>query len=559
MTSQSLELTTSLQDYQESLARQFAAHLLTLYPRKEIKRALECGPLSFARYQPDPVGFTEQVLNETLTNDIKSVMESVRDYEVTIARSANSIGKTFSAGRLAVWFYKVYPDAQVYTTAAPPYENLQRLLWGEIGSVVKQHPDLFKDDNIKTMHVARGPKSFITGVAIPTTGTAAEREAKFSGKHSGHLLFIVDEGDAVPDEVYRGIESCMSGGHVRLLIMFNPKVRSGPVWIKERDSLANVIELSAFDHPNVVEGKEVIPGGCVSREKVVGRLNRWSRPLAGDEQPDEECFRVPEYLVGTTALAPNGTQYLPLPSGWRKITDSALSYMVLGLYPAAGSNQLISLASVNAARSRWDAYVAQFGEVPPIGVEPLMGLDVADQGDDANVACLRHGGFVPRLSVWRGMDPHATGTKAKSLYDERGVTRAFVDGTGVGAGVAPHMSSLGANAYRVMVGSGATKRIEQGEFAQLRDQLWWAAREWLRTDPGAMLPPDELLMEDLLTPTYKVKKKIKVMEKDTMRSILKRSPDRGDAFCLTFAPEVGAAGGEVEVMSLADYLRQREK
>ena len=51
-----------------------------------------------------------------------------------------------------------------------------------------------------------------------------------------------------------------------------------------------------------------------------------------------------------------------------------------------------------------------------------------------------------------------------------------------------------------------------------------------------MLPPDELLIEELQTPTYEVDNgKIKVMKKKTMRELLKRSPDRADGLCLTFA------------------------
>jgi len=50
-----------------------------------------------------------------------------------------------------------------------------------------------------------------------------------------------------------------------------------------------------------------------------------------------------------------------------------------------------------------------------------------------------------------------------------------------------------------------------------------------------MLPPDEMLVEELSTPTYEVVNgKIRVMKKDTMRELLKRSPDRADALCLTF-------------------------
>jgi hypothetical protein len=98
------------------------------------------------------------------------------------------------------------------------------------------------------------------------------------------------------------------------------------------------------------------------------------------------------------------------------------------------------------------------------------------------------------------------------------------------------MQRAGCSANPVKVASSPTERTELGEFKILRDQLWWACREWLRTDPGAMLPPDEMLIEDLQTPTYEVQNgKIRVMKKDVMRDLLKRSPDRADALCLTFS------------------------
>lgn len=489
------------------------------------------------KHLDNPATFGDNILGEAYTDDQIKIMESVQAHPVTIARSANAIGKTFCAARVGIWFYKKWEDAQVYTTAAPPLSNLRRLLWGEMGSVVDAKPNLFSGHTIRTMHIERSPKSFISGVAIPTSGTVAQREAKFSGKHAPHLLFIVDEGDAVPDEVYRGIESCMSGSHDRLLIMFNPRSKTGPVWIKERDRLANVVELSALDHPNVRTGEDKIPG-AVSREKVVRRINQWSRPLAESEKPDDECFEVPDFLVGDTATALDGiTVYLPLQGGWRKVTDPALWYMVFGQYPPAGAAQLISQAWISTARSRWDLYVAKHGEAPPSGVKPLMGVDVADMGTDDNAVCFRYGGWVAPLKVWGGVDADMVGMQAKAHYDEYNADRAFVDGTGVGAGVAPRMNRLGASAIKVMVASTPTEKTEMGEFYQLRDQLWWSVREWLRTDSSAMLPPDELLLEELATPTYEIKSgKVKVMSKETMRDLLKRSPDRGDALGLTFAP-----------------------
>ena len=475
-------------------------------------------------------------------------MESVRDHPVTVAQSSNAVGKTFAAAKIAVWWYKVFSDSQIYTAAAPPESNLKKLLWGEIGGTVEKHPDLFKSDTITNLHISRSAQSFLTGVTIPMSGSEAQREAKFSGKHSPHLLFILDEGDAIPDEIYRGIESCMSGGYARLLVMFNPRAEVGEAYRMIRDGRANVVKLSAFNHPNVISGKDIIPG-AVTRETTIRRLNEWCRPLADGEQFDSECFDLPAFLQGLTARSQSGREYPPLRPGHYKIMEPAFSYMVLGQYPAQGNTQLISKEWIAKARSRWDAYVLEHGERPPEHTSATMGLDIGEFGADANCACFRYGGYVERLVSWGGVDTVITWDRAISEYKNRRVSVANVDATGVGAGVAPHMQRGDCTATPIKVASSPTEKTELGEFQILRDQLWWACREWLRTDTGAMLPPDELLIEELQTPTYEVVNgKVRVMKKATMRELLKRSPDRGDALCLTFA-----RGGFLSDCSFLDF------
>jgi len=146
------------------------------------------------------------------------------------------------------------------------------------------------------MDIRRSPSDFLTGVTIPSSGTAQERESKFSGKHQKHLLFVIDEGDAVPDEVYRGIESCMSGGiKSRLLIFLNPRHASGPVYRMQRDQKANVVHLSAFRHPNVIQGYDVFPG-AVTRDTTVRRINEWTRPyVEGEKVEAESLFELPDF------------------------------------------------------------------------------------------------------------------------------------------------------------------------------------------------------------------------------------------------------------------------
>lgn len=302
----------------------------------------------------------------------------------------------------------------------------------------------------------------------------------------------------------------------------------------ERDGRANVVSLSAFNHPNVQTGDDIIPG-AVDRPTTVRRIHQWCRPLTGKEEPDSNCFELPNFLSGANALDQAGKQLPPLVPGYYKINEQAFSYMVLGRYPSQSSIQLISREWINRARSRWDSYVAEYGETPPSGTKAIMGLDIGEYGTDSNVACFRYGGYIEPLISWGGVDTMVTGDRAAEEYKSRSVLRCCVDATGVGAGVAPHMRRSGFNSVPVKVASRPTEATELGEFALLRDQLWFAVREYLRTDSGAMLPPDEDLIEELLVATYEVVNgKIHIVKKSVMRDLLKRSPDKADALCLSF-------------------------
>ena len=102
--------------------------------------------------------------------------------------------------------------------------------------------------------------------------------------------------------------------------------------------------------------------------------------MVEDERKDGECFELPGFLAGAVAQSQSGLEYPPLRPGHYKITDPAFSYMVLGEYPAQASNQLISREWIARARSRWDVYVSEHGEVPPPFVRPVAGLDVVRNG-----------------------------------------------------------------------------------------------------------------------------------------------------------------------------------
>ena len=559
-----------------------ADNILASYSIIDIEEALS--EIDYFDYGRNPVGFCKDVLTQSLTHDVERMLNTIVENRITVAVSANATGKTHGASCAAIWFKKSLPNSQVITATAPPSErNLKAKLWGEIRTQIKLNPKVFKGDKINNLYIEDGddPKSFIQGVTIPMSGSEDEREAKFSGIHAPNLFFVLDEGDAIPDEIYRAIESCMSGGFCRMLIMFNPKRRMGAVYRMIRDGRCAVVSMKAFDHPNVKTGDEAILG-AVTREQTVKRINEWTKPLHKDESPDGSCFEVPDFLVGKTATDDKGTIFSPLEAGMRRIEEPQFAYMVLGEYPLQSTHQLISVDWIDDARTRWDAYVSVHGRIPPVGVRARMGLDAADLGEDYNTLCTRYGGWVDDIKRWHGMDPQQIAKRAGLIYHEKESFIINIDATGVGAGLAPNMNYtfrlkcrncgnvivnptkdtnlspieeemkckkcshselmevVYCNAKRIMVASKPTEKTEMGEFTQLRDQLWWSVREWLRADSGSMLPPNERLVEELSIPEYEIRNgKIKVIDKEKMRAELGRSPDDADALCLTFAKGAG--------------------
>jgi len=412
------------------------------------------------------------------------------------------------------------------------------------------------------MYIRRSKLDFIQGLTIPLAGTPQQREAKFSGKHREHIFFIIDEGDAVPDEVYRGIESCLSGGSLaRLLVLFNPRRASGPVYFMERDEVANVVEINALSHPNVVSGDNIIPG-AVTRDTTVRRINEWTVPIPLGDQLNSDSFKVPEYLEGFQAKTYKKDDfYPPLPSGYRRVVNPSFSYMVLAKYPSRSEEQLISQEWIDKAVRNYRNYTRRTGLFHVPGIRPIMGVDLAEsEQGDLTVATLRYNYFVAPQVVWNGMDAIRNGNTAADIYIPAHARYANVDCSGLGSGTVVTMMGRGCKANRVMVQSAVNEKYltqemkDLGRFNKLRDQMMWMMREWLRTDEHAAIPDDKDLHEELIAPNYgkhPVTGKITMESTDDIKEKIGRSPDRFMSLMMTFAPVDGAFSSEVHSF---DYL-----
>ena len=546
---------------------------LELRRRKEKHEALMKG------FQRDPMGYCRYYFrDEIYSPDIKKMAQSVVENPMTGVCSANSTGKSHMFARLAKWFIDAYSPSgttKVFIAAAPPEANL-KTVWGGIQTLQIKYPHLFPSKVMDNWYyvnpdpfgdpLARG-EWYVRGVPIPDNASPEKRKESFTGKHAEHLLFILDEANSIDEPIWEAIDECLRGAVVgRVLFAFNPRLRSGAAWERWSKGRCKAIQISAFTHPNVRTGVNHIPG-AVNRQDVVSKTVAWTRKMNPDEKIDEEnCFELPDFLVGERAVLDDGSLSEPLEAGWREITVGNYSYSILGRPPKVSATALIQPDWIAAARIRYDQWVAEHGDNPPEGVSPVQAMDVATESTnaDANPHCSRWGGFV-KFRVWKGLEQTETERNAADLFREEKARILFVDGTGVGAGTAAHLQDKGVSAVKVMLESVPTglaiethngQRME-GHFDRLYDQLLWAVREWLNPANGmeAMLPPIDRLTDALTKLTYRRHtrtQKIQVgrivrerdehgnrTDKTTLKMTLGYSPDELWALALTFSPDGG--------------------
>jgi hypothetical protein len=169
----------------------------------------------------------------------------------------------------------------------------------------------------------------------------------------------------------------------------------------------------------------------------------------------------------------------------------------------------------------------------------IWGVDVARYGGDKTALAKRRKNILlDKVKTWHGKDLMQTVGLIVQEYEETKYQdrpdHILVDSIGLGSGVVDRLKELGYPVRGINVSESPS--VNDTKFERLRDELWWRAREWLE-QRDCRIPDQAELIGDLTIPTYEVRSsgKIKVESKTDIKKRLPRSPDMGDAFCLTFA------------------------
>lgn len=186
------------------------------------------------------------------------------------------------------------------------------------------------------------------------------------------------------------------------------------------------------------------------------------------------------------------------------------------------------------AQNRWKALQKPEGTPDAVGVDPARG------GKDKTVIAPRWGSYVGDLQVYPGKStPDGAAVAGLVMSSTEAGTFVNVDVIGIGSSVYDNLKEKRDYVYPI---NGAAKshlmdKTRQFKFRNLRAQLYWQLRERLDPTSGddVALPPDEQMLEDLCTPTWRLTQQgIQVQSKDEISATLGRSPDTGDAVVYSF-------------------------
>ena len=431
-------------------------------------------------------------------------------------------------------------------TTAPTSDQLTSVLWRQARATVA---DCRLDTSKWQVN--------LTSIKLPTgelaEGRSTDQGVRFQGYHArpgSFLLIIVDEAPGVIGDIMDAIGGIEAGGDVRLLLLGNPIVPSGPYYEIFARSLPGwtTHTISAFDNDNLkgltIEDLLAMP------ETTGGPLDENPRPYLSTRRWVRNAY---------------------LQHG----ADSPYYYShVLGMFPPESADTLIPLGHLEMAGQipgGPDAWIDPNDETNP--GEPLVaGIDVAGPGEDETVVVIRQGRVILDVSASTTADSRGWALARLRPWIHKGLVQVNVDEIGQGYYYALHLrEQLGQTPIQVIGVNVAERPLTRGAevgFANLKAEAYWRLRERFRDGLVGGLS-DQTLREQLATIRYNedARGKIRIVGKDDMRRLGLKSPDRAEALMLAFAggPDLEGSGitgvGQRQrligaIGSGADFLRR---
>ncbi len=242
-------------------------------------------------YRKNPIKYLTECLDvdpKHVWSKMEDICNSVRDHQFTCVKAGNSLSKSYTVGRLALWFLYNFKPSTIFTTA-PSNSQVEDIIWQEIREAWSNaKKPLGGQEPLKTyLQPDSKIKWFATGFATKAD-SGSEEASRMLGFHNRDMLIILDEAPGVHISIWNALEKLLTNKRVRLLVIGNPIYATGPFVDCFKDPKFNKITVSAFDSPNYIEDREVIPGLADRafvdsvRKKYGEGSNKWKSMITGE-------------------------------------------------------------------------------------------------------------------------------------------------------------------------------------------------------------------------------------------------------------------------------------
>jgi phage terminase large subunit len=173
----------------------------------------------------------------------------------------------------------------------------------------------------------------------------------------------------------------------------------------------------------------------------------------------------------------------------------------------------------------------------------IIGVDIARFGDDKTVLCYRKGRYCFKLKEYSKVDTVELANILTAIIKEETPARIFLDMGNTGAGVYDILKDRGFSKVVRGINFGG-KAINNDRYFNKRAEMWAEANEWLKSEQPVQLVNDDELLDDLcsVNKMYDSSGRLQLESKDKVKERIGRSPDKADAFVLTFAEPVYDVG-----------------
>ena len=417
------------------------------------------------------------------TDDQRIIAKATSTESRLSAKSGHGVGKTNLGASLGLWFlYTHYPS--ILLTTAPTERQVKEIMWREIRHR-KANAIIPLIGRTLTMKIDIGPIHYALGLST-------DDPQQMQGFHSPNIMIIIDEANGYNIEMYPAIEGILSGGERKILFQIGNAIEAtGPFFDSFSQQGVFTHTISCLNHPNVLTGKNIIPG-AVTKEWVDQQRKIWG---------EESAF-------------------------WQG--------RVLGEFPKIGADVVINL--IWAERAELLVMKSK-----PTSEDLWMGYDPAEYGGDDHVWYIGSTRGLVYIHSRKNIEPSEGAGITKKFKKDFSIpgNHITIDGTGAGAAV---YSFLKLDIPDIRRFVAAETAFNDKEFEDKQTEAWWNLRDLLNPNADgynnySFCGKQDKLKSDLCTRKFgtSIHGRFQLEPKKIYRKRMKRSPGFADAMALCYS------------------------